>query len=125
MAWTADTIWCDPKFADLSDKAFRAYINANSYSAGFILRGHLTPGQLKTLGVKNREKTELVSARLWHHADDGGIDINDWADHNGKRDERRERERERKRLARRENRWNESDRGERHRACCGSAAAGR
>lgn len=110
MAWTSDIIWCDPKIAGLSDRAFRAYINANSYSSGFVLRGELTSPHLRTIGVTPKAKAELVAAGLWHDNGSGGIHINDWDEHNGKRDDRRHRDRERKRQARAEGRWNESDR---------------
>lgn len=101
MAWTDDRIWCHPKFVGITDKAFRAYICANSYSSGYLCRGHLTRAQVKTLGVTARVRRELIDAGLWHGDDDGGIRINDWDEHNGKRDDRREKDRIRKQAARR------------------------
>lgn len=101
MAWTSDTIWCDPKIANIGDAAYRSYINANSYSSGFLLRGCLTAGQLKTIGCAPRVRGELIGVGLWHDDGAGGIRINDWDDHNGKRDDRREKDRVRKKEARR------------------------
>lgn len=100
MAWVDDRIWCHPKFTDLRADAFKLYVCGVAYSTGFGTGGHLSPGQLKTLGSTARDRRALTAAALWHDADDGGIDINDWLEHNGKRDARRAADRERKREAR-------------------------
>jgi hypothetical protein len=103
VAWLDDRIWCHPKFADLTDHAFTAYIKGIAYSSGFSTKGHLTAGQLKTIGIDGRAKKELIAAELWHLNGDGkSIDIHDYAEHNEKREARREKERERLR-ARRQN----------------------
>jgi hypothetical protein len=99
MAWLDDRVWCHPKLADVSDKAFRAYINSIAYSSGFSLKGHLTPGQLTAVGATARVRTELEDAGLWD-PNGNGIMIHDWEEHNAKRDEKRVKDRERKRAYR-------------------------
>jgi hypothetical protein len=106
MAWLDDRLWCHPKLADLTDRAFRAYINSITYSAGMGTRGHLTSGQQRIIGAAPRDRRELISAGLWNVNGDGeAIVIHDWDEHNGKRDMQREKDRERKRQARAEGRW--------------------
>jgi hypothetical protein len=106
MAWIDDRLWCHPKIADLSDHAFAALVKAIAYSSGMATNGHLTPGQQKLVGGDTKAKAELLAAGLWHLNGDGeSIDINDWDEHNGARDERRVRERERMRKARAEGRY--------------------
>jgi hypothetical protein len=99
MAWLDDRVWSHPKFTDLSPLAFRAYVYGVCYSSGFGTRGHLTSGQLQTIGAKPSIQTELVKVGLWER-EASGVYIHDWDEHNGKRDERRARDRERKRLKR-------------------------
>lgn len=106
MAWLDDRIWCHPKIADLTDSAYRAYVNSIAYSSGMSTRGHLTVGQQRTIGATPKIRRELVGAGLWDLNGDGqAVDIHDWDDHNAKQDARRKRERERKRQARAEGRW--------------------
>jgi hypothetical protein len=62
-------------------------------------RGVLDEAQVRLIGAKTREKTELISRKLWIK-NGAGITIHDWDEHNDKRDERRAADRERKRLAR-------------------------
>jgi hypothetical protein len=100
MAWIDDRIWCHPKLAGLTDKAYRAYVNGIAYSSGMGTRGVLDDAQMKLIGARKREKNELISARLWNEMDTTSVAINDWDEHNSKRDERRAADRERKRLAR-------------------------
>lgn len=103
MAWVDDRLWCHPKFADISDKAFRAYVNGVAYSSGFACLGHLTEGQQKTIGVTPAIRRELITAGLWDTNGDGAaILIHDWEVHNGKRDARKAADRERKKRARRD-----------------------
>lgn len=103
MAWLDDRLWCHPKFAGLSDHAFRVYVNALAYSSGFQLAGRLTRAQQDLCGVNDVTRDVLIMSRLWDAdttADDGSIVIHDWAEHNGKRDARRAADRLRKRRQR-------------------------
>ena len=34
MAWLDERIWCHPKITDLSDRAFRVYVNSIAYASG-------------------------------------------------------------------------------------------
>jgi hypothetical protein len=99
MAWLDERVWCHPKFADLSDAAFRLYVHGIAYSSGFACGGHLTPGQQNTIGATARTRAELVRARLWDEREDG-ISIHNWDERNGRRDARKAADRERKRAAR-------------------------
>lgn len=99
MAWVDDRIWCHPKLVDLTDAAFRAWVNGVAYSTGFGTRGQLTAGQQRTIGATSRARRELVGAGLWDETETG-IVYHDWDAHNGKRDARREADRERKRQLR-------------------------
>lgn len=100
MAWIDDRIWCHPKLADISDSAFRVYVNGVAYSSGFHTSGTLTAGQQRAIGATARTRTELVKARLWEIKSAEDVAIHDWAEHNAKRDARRKADRERKRLER-------------------------
>lgn len=99
MAWLDDRVWCHPKLADVSKAARWTWVAAITYSSGFQTGGKVTNGQLAQLGATTRERRELVAASLWHEIE-GGVEINDWDEHNGKRDARRKADRERKRLER-------------------------
>jgi hypothetical protein len=92
MAWVDDRIWCHPKFADLSDAAFRLYVNGVAYSSGHLTRGLLSDGMQRTIGASKRTRLELVNGELWDEVA-AGVYIHDWDEHNGKRDDRRERDR--------------------------------
>ena len=101
MAWLDDRAWCHPKLVNLSDSAFRAYINSVAYSSGMGLRGILSLPQQRLIGSEKRIVTELISSGLWNVIEGtASIVINDWDEHNGKRDERRKKDRERKRQLR-------------------------
>lgn len=99
MAWLDERIWCHPKFVDLTGDQFAAYVKGIAYSAGFTTAGHLTPGQLRTIGASAKDTQALIAAGLWE-PNGNGVFIHDWAEHNGKRDARRAADRERKRNAR-------------------------
>ncbi len=106
MAWLDDRVWCHPKTADLSNAAFAAWVKGIAYSSGMGTAGHLTAGQQKLVGGTGGARRELLAVGLWDENGDGtSIEIHDWDEHNGARDDRRERERERKRKARAEGRW--------------------
>lgn len=104
MAWIDDRIWCHPKFADISSDAAWAYVKGIAYSTGFATAGHLTPGQMKTIGASPKDCRALIAAGLWE-MNGNGVVVHNWDEHNSARDDRRERERERKRKARAEGRW--------------------
>jgi len=71
------------------------------YSAGFNCHGHLTIGQQRTIGTTTKARNELIRAGLWNlNGDDATIYIHDWADHNSKRDARRQADRIRKKQER-------------------------
>lgn len=99
MAWLDDRVWCHPKLADVSDRAFRVWVNGMAYSSGFGTRGVLTAGQQRTIGADTKSRRELVASGLWDETD-GGVCIHDWDAHNGKRDARRAADRERKKASR-------------------------
>ncbi len=99
MAWLDDRIWCHPKIVTLSDRSFRVFVSAITYSSGMGTRGVLSEAQLKLLGAREKQKKELIFCGLFLEKN-GEIFIRDWEQHNGKRDERRAADRERKRLAR-------------------------
>lgn len=100
MAYLDDRIWCHPKFAEVSAGSAWAWVKSVAYSSGFNTRGRLTSGQLRTIGASAKNRRDLVEAGLWHDGPDDGITINDWDDHNGKRDARKQADRERKRAER-------------------------
>jgi hypothetical protein len=101
MAWVDDRIWCHPKFTALTPSAFTVYIKGLAYSGGMATKGRLDREVQRMLGATAAIKNELVGARLWDLNGDGvSVEIHDWAEHNGKRDERRAADRERKRRER-------------------------
>jgi hypothetical protein len=100
MAWLDDRVWCHPKVTDLTDEAFRAYINGIAYSSGFDTNGLLTVGQQRQIGATSKTRRELVAASLWDDIDGKGVRVHDWHEHNAKRDEKRRQDRERKRRQR-------------------------
>lgn len=102
MAWLDDRIWCHPKVTDLTDAAYRAYINGITYSSGFDTNGVLTEGQQKTIGATGKARTELVKSGLWDLLEQDGttVQVHDWEEHNAKRDARRRADRERKKQER-------------------------
>lgn len=104
MAWLDDRAWAHPKVADLSDAAFRTWVSGICYASGFATRGRLTPSHQRLVGATKAVRRDLVAAGLWRERDEGVIEINDWDEHNGARDAKREADRERQR------RWRESQR---------------
>ena len=89
MAWVDNRAWAHPKIADLSDKAFRVWVNGICYSAGFGTQGRLTAGHQKLIGSNPKIRRELENAGLW--LDEGpDVMIHDWDEHNGERDRKTE-----------------------------------
>lgn len=102
MAWLDDRIWAHPKLTELSDRAFRVWVNGVAYSSGFGTRGKLTEPQQRLVGASPKIRAELVDNGLWErNGRSADVLIHDWGEHNAKRDERREKDRERKRRERR------------------------
>lgn len=111
MAWTDDRLWCHPKYVGLSWRAKAVLRHAFEYAGGMGTKGILTQASQQTIGSTSAVRAELVAAGWWDENGDGRtVHIHDWEEHNGLRDEKRQRDRERKRQARREGRWNETDR---------------
>ncbi len=95
----------NPKVATLGARAFFLYIAGLCHCADELTDGHIAPRALPRLAAEaqlerpRRAVTQLVREGLWHPADDGGWDVNDYLDWNPSRAwfaRRRERERERK-----------------------------
>ena len=102
MAWIDDRIWCHPKFANLSAGAFALYIKGIAYSSGMATGGKLDEGNQRLIGASKVARQQLIDAGLWDtNGESGTVHIHDWAEHNGKRDERRRKDRDRKRELRR------------------------
>lgn len=99
MAWIDDRIWCHPKLTDLSDRAFRVWVNSVAYAFGFYTRGKLTSAQQKMIGSTADTARELIAAGLWEK-NGNGVRIHDWDVHNAKAEERRHKARERMRRLR-------------------------
>lgn len=99
VAWIDPRIWCHPKFADLSDSACWLYVKGVAYCDGFSTKGHLSLGQVRTIGGTPKYRSELVDAGLWDEQADGFY-VHDWEHHNGPRDRRKEEARERMRAHR-------------------------
>lgn len=64
-----------PKVAPLSDRSYRLWVRAISYSNKFGLDGVLSASQLRQIRgpirAKKRHETDLVAAGLWHSSGDG------------------------------------------------------
>lgn len=93
MAWLDDRIWAHPKFVSLPDKTFRVAIAGICYANGFGTQGRLTRQQQKALGATPTIRAQLIAAELWDELGEGTIEIHDWYEHNGQREERREKQR--------------------------------
>lgn len=97
MAWLDDRVWCHPKITDLTDAAYRAYVNGIAYSSGFDTSGYLTDGQQRAIGSTDKTRAELIAASLWDDVDGDTVRVHNWEEHNEKRDARRRADRARKR----------------------------
>lgn len=100
MAWLDDRIWAHPKIRDVPRATRWEYAAAIAYSSGFGTKGILTAGQLRAIECRPNDRKLLIEVGLWIDQNDGAIRINDWDEHNGKRDARRESDRARKRADR-------------------------
>ena len=57
MAWVDDRIWCHQKLADLSDRAFRVWVNGIAYSSGFQTKGCPPDCGMRTVTLVSRSTT--------------------------------------------------------------------
>lgn len=100
MAWIDDRIWCHPKVTDVSLPARWIWVASIAYSAGMQTGGALSAGQQSLIGSTAKIRRELVAAVLWDDVDGKSVQVHDWDNHNGKRDEQRAQARDRKRKQR-------------------------
>lgn len=85
MTWVRldDRFTENGKVAELSDKAFRAYVAGLCYSARNLTDGHLKPSALP--GITRGRKAclaELEDAGLIHRNGEGGYLIHDYLEYN-------------------------------------------
>ncbi len=99
MGWIDDRIYCHPKVLMVTKPARWTYVAGIAYSSGWGTRGVLERSALEAIGCEAKHRNELVKAGLWISVE-GVVWINDWDEHNQKRDERRIADRERKRRLR-------------------------
>ena len=106
MAWIDERIWCHPKLLRCTPAARWLYVCGICYSSGFSTRGELNRSAQKAIGSGSRLRADLVRAGLWivDENDARIVRINDWHEHNGRRDAshetRLQADRERKRAER-------------------------
>jgi hypothetical protein len=100
MAWIDDRVWCHPKVTDVSVPARWIWVASIAYSAGMQTGGTLTAGQQSLIGSSAKIRRELVAVRLWDDVDGKSVQVHDWDNHNGKRDDQRAQARDRKRKQR-------------------------
>lgn len=102
------------KVIDLSDGAFRLYVEGLCYAARNLTDGALPKAAVRRLTGGDRRAAELVDAGLWD-AVDGGWAIHDYLDFNPSADQvRGEREQARKRKARQRDRSRTPGHGDGH-----------
>jgi hypothetical protein len=83
MAWVKldDQMPEHPKVEDLSDRAFRVYIEGIAYCSRTLSDGRIPASKVKKLGGTPKVVQELVEARLWH-ANGVGFMVNDYLKYN-------------------------------------------
>lgn len=114
MAWIDNRIWAHPKLLACTPRARWVYVAGLAYSAGFSTRGTLTKSHQKAIGSTAKTRQELVQNLLWHESETerGSVEINDWDEHNEKRDDaleaRRQADRDRKHRERERRRTDKS-----------------
>ena len=86
MTWIKldDKLPNNPKILQLSDKAFRRYIEGLCYANQYLTDGFLADVVIDRLGTEVTQ--ELLKAGLWLEAD-GGIQIHDYCEHQTTRKE--------------------------------------
>lgn len=103
MAWAAidDKMPHHPKVTALTDREFRAWVCAITYSQQYNTRGHIPRHALDSIPrASTKVAGRLVQVGLWdEHPDDGWV-IHDFDDWNPDLSKRREQARERKRRQR-------------------------
>jgi hypothetical protein len=97
MTWIKldDKLPNNPKILQLSDKAFRRYVEGLCYANQYLTDGFLANVVIDRLGAEVTQ--ELLQAELWLQAD-GGIQIHDYCEHQTTRkevDSKREQTRDR------------------------------
>lgn len=87
MSWVRidDVMPEHPKVAGLSDRAFRAHVEAMCYAARSRTRGRLATSVVRRYGW-HRSALELVEAGVWEEVGDGWV-IHDFETYNPTRDE--------------------------------------
>ena len=73
-----------PKIIDLSDAAFRWWVQGLCYASEFLTDGVLPATFAR--GVPDEVRQELLSARLWDHLDGGKLCIHDYLEHQESRE---------------------------------------
>lgn len=87
MAWVRldDSIFENPKVANLSKDAKLLYLAGLTYCAKYLTDGRLTPAGIRltqaVADVNGASVEELLSARLWK-LEGADIQVHDWADYN-------------------------------------------
>jgi hypothetical protein len=61
------------RMSDLSDSAFRVYVEARCFCSSRLTDGRLTARQAAQLCTRNKDRDELIEAGLWDELEDGTI----------------------------------------------------
>jgi 5-methylcytosine-specific restriction endonuclease McrA len=81
-----DTFPEHPDVLDLTDAAFRAYVEALCYCSRNLTDGAMTDAAVRRLGIRPKVTAELVDAGLWARSSDGYVVVN-YTKHQRSRDE--------------------------------------
>lgn len=99
MTWVKmdDMVPENPKFVDLSDRAYRIHWDAICYCNRRLTDGHIRRGALRALGATPRYVAELIDAGLWEPSPNGtgGYMIHDYLDYQPSKTEVEERRKKR------------------------------
>lgn len=85
MSWVRldDGFAQHPKVAGLSDRAFRAHVEALCYCASYMTAGRIPAAAFRLTGATPRVRDELLSAGVWDELA-GELHIHDWLIYNGR-----------------------------------------
>lgn len=88
MAWVKldDQMPEHPKVEDLSDRAFRVYIEGIAYCSRVLSDGAIPAPKARKLGATPKVVQELIEARLWH-INGAGFRVNDYLTYNPSREQ--------------------------------------
>lgn len=88
MAWVKfdDQMPENPKVEDLSDRAFRVYVEGIAYCSRTLSDGLIPATKARKLGATPKVVQELVESRLWH-LNGAGFRVNDYLKYNPSRDQ--------------------------------------